>query len=411
MGLHRRGLRCTAGCVPKVTIKAGHVRPVWAGHPWVYAQAVEHIEGGATPGDEVDVVDPRGQFLGRGLYSPGTAIPVRLYTRNKTQTINQTLFEQRLAAALLRRQMLGLPSVRTNAFRVLNGEGDDFPGLIIDKYADTAVVQMTTIGVKQRGTMIFDAIEHLLRPRCIIDRSSAKLEPTEKIAPSRGVVRGMAEPNGLVFRERAFEIVVPHELSQKTGYYLDQRTLRGRIEQMSKERRVLDVFSYIGPFSLAAARGGARHVTAVDSSLVALEVASQLAARNGHAAVIAQEHNDAFEALKRAGRNGGYDIVICDPPKLAPSRSASDRAHAYIRRLAAAGCQAVSPGGLLILCSCSAALGLKELTRALALGGRDVNVVPRIIERWYQGPDHPVIAAFPEGLYLSALIAEISSMN
>ena len=411
MGLHRRDPRRTASRVPKVTIKAGHVRPVWAGHPWVYAQAVEHIEGGATPGDEVDVVDPRGQFLGRGLYSPGTAIPVRLYTRDKTQSVNQILIERRLDAALLRRQMLGLPSARTNAFRVLNGEGDDVPGLIVDKYADTIVVQMTTIGIKQRETLIYDAIERLLRPRCIIDRTSAKAEPKEKAGPSGGVARGIAEPSGLVFRERAFEIVIPHELSQKTGYYLDQRTLRGRIEQMSKGRRVLDVFSYIGPFSLAAARGGAREVTAVDSSLVALEVAAQVAARNGHGAVIAQEHDDAFEALKRAGRSGGYDIVICDPPKLAPSRSSSDRAHAYMRRIAAAGCQAVTPGGLLVLCSCSAALGLKELTRALALGGRDVHTIPRVIERWHQGPDHPVIAAFPEGLYLSALIAEISSMN
>jgi 23S rRNA (cytosine1962-C5)-methyltransferase len=384
---------------------------VWAGHPWVYAQAVEHIEGGATPGDEVDVVDPRGQFLGRGLYSPGTAIVVRLYTRSKSQSIDQSLVEQRLKSALVRRQMLGLPSVRTNAFRWVNGEGDDFPGLVIDRYADTTVVQLTTIGVKRREAIIFDAIEHLLRPRCIIDRTSAKVAEIEKIEPGRGLVRGLSASSDLVFRERAFEFVIPQELSQKTGYYLDQRTLRGRVEQMSKGRRVLDVFSYVGPFSLAAARGGALAVTAVDSSLVVLEVAAQLAARNGLTDRIVHEHSDAFDALKRVGRSGGCDIVVCDPPKLAPSRAAGDRAHTYMRRIAAAGCQAVSPGGLLILCSCSAALGLKELTRALALGGRDVNVVPRVIERWYQGPDHPVIAAFPEGLYLSAVIAEISGMN
>ncbi len=384
---------------------------MWAGHPWVYAQAVEYIEGGATPGDEVDVVDPRGQFLGRGLYSPGTAIVVRLYTRSKSQSIDQSLVEQRLKSALIRRQMLGLPSVRTNAFRWVNGEGDDFPGLVIDRYADTTVVQLTTIGVKQRDAIIFDAIEHLLRPRCIIDRTSAKVAEVEKIEFGRGVVRGLSESSDLVFRERAFEFVIPQELSQKTGFYLDQRTLRGRVEQMSKGRKVLDVFSYVGPFSLAAARGGALAVTAVDSNPVVLEVAAQLAARNGFADRIVHEHNDAFDALKRVGRSGGYDIVVCDPPKLAPSRAACDRAHTYMRRIAAAGCQAVSPGGLLILCSCSAALGLKELTRALALGGRDVNVVPRVIERWYQGPDHPVIAAFPEGLYLSAVIAEISGIN
>ncbi len=397
--------------MPKVTVKPGHVRPIWAGHPWVYAQAVDHIEGGATAGDEVDVVDPRGQWLGRGLYSPGTAIPVRLYTRSEPQSINQTLIEQRISSAMKRRQVLGLPSLRTNAFRILNGEGDDFPGLVIDKYADTVVVQIATIGVKQRERMILDTIEQLLRPRCVIDRTSKRLAQSEKFEPNQGVVRGIAEPEGLTFLERAFEFNIPLELGQKTGYYLDQRTLRGRIEQMSNGRRVLDVFSYIGPFALAAARGGASRVTAVDSSLIALEVSAQVAARNDLSGKIEHDHNDAFEALKRAGRNGGYDIVICDPPKLAPSRSASERAQTFMRRLASAGCQAVAPGGTLVLCSCSAAIGLSELTRALALGGRDVNVVPRIIERWYQGPDHPVVAAFREGLYLSAVIAEISNVN
>ncbi len=252
--------------MPKVTIKPGHVRPIWAGHPWVYAQAVEHIEGGATPGDEVDVVDPRGQWLGRGLYSPGSAIPVRLYTRSKTQNINQALIEQRINSAIKRRQILGLPSLRTNAFRVLNAEGDDLPGLIIDKYADTLVVQMATIGIKQREKIVLDAIEQLLRPRSIIDRTGAGLAQAENFVPNRGVVRGIAEPNGLTFLERAFEFNIPLEVGQKTGYYLDQRTLRGRIEQMSKGRQVLDVFSYVGPFSLAAARGGASRVTAIDSS-------------------------------------------------------------------------------------------------------------------------------------------------
>ena len=397
--------------VPKVTIKAGHVRPLWAGHPWVYAQAVQHIEGGATPGDEVDVVDPRGQWLGRGLYSPDTAIPVRIFTRNKNQSFTVQLLEQRLTEAITRRRGLGLPSPRTNAFRVVNGEGDELPGLIVDKFGDTVVVQLTTVGIKLREHLVFDAIEHLLRPSCIIDRSSLRLAQTEKVTSTRGVVRGNAATTALSFHERAFEYEIPLELSQKTGYYLDQRSLRGRIEQMSQGRSVYDVFSYVGSFSLAAARGKASKVTAVDSSPIALEVAAQVAARNGLANAITYENKDAFEALKLAGRTGGYDIVICDPPKLAPSRSSRDRAQPYMRQIAAAGCQAVTKGGYLVLCSCSAALGLTELTRALALGARDVNVAPRVLERWFQGADHPVMAAFPEGLYLSAVIAEISSMG
>ncbi len=397
--------------MPKVTIKAGHVRPLWAGHPWVYAQAIDHIEGGATPGDEVDVVDPRGQWLGRGLYSPETAIPVRLFTRSKDTTFNKALLEQRLRAALRRREALGLPSERTNAFRWVNGEGDDIPGLIIDNFGDTAVVQLTTVGIKRREQMVFDCIESITHPNCIIDRSSQRLAQTEKITSARGVVRGSTEGTSLSFRERGFEFAIPYELSQKTGYYLDQRSLRGRIEQMARGRSVLDVCCYVGSFALGAARGEATKVTGIDSSLPALEVAAQSAARNGLSSKIAFEHSDAFEGLKHAGRTGGFDIVVCDPPKLAPSRTSRDRAQPYMRQMAAAGCQAVTPGGYLVLCSCSAAIGLPELTRALALGARDVNVVSRVLERWFQGPDHPVLAPFPEGLYLSAVIAEVSPIS
>jgi len=136
--LHQWRPSRTARPVPKVTIKAGHVRPIWAGHPWVYAQAVDHIEGGATAGDEVDVVDPRGQWLGRGLYSPDSAISVRLFTRTKSQGFTKSLIEQRLIEALVRRKALGWPSSRTNAFRWINGEGDDMPGLIVDRFGETS---------------------------------------------------------------------------------------------------------------------------------------------------------------------------------------------------------------------------------------------------------------------------------
>jgi 23S rRNA (cytosine1962-C5)-methyltransferase len=400
----------TAPAVPKVTIKSGHVRPIWAGHPWVYAQAIECVQGGAAPGDVVDVVDPQGKWLGRGLYSPGTAIPVRICTRVQTQDLNQMLFEQRIVDAIRRRRALGLPSERTNAFRVINGEGDDFPGLVVDKYGDIAVIQISTIGVKLRETPILDTLQRHLSPRCIVDRTSARQARTERFTANRGIVRGEHDVRELDFSERGFEYAIPLELGQKTGFYLDQRTLRGRVEQLSQGRSVLDVFSYVGPFALAAARGGAGRVTAVDSNPLALEIAAQAAAHNGLSGRIDFVHDDAFEALKRAGRTEKYDLVICDPPKLAPSKAASMQALKYMRGIAATSCRAVSNGGALVLCSCSAALGLNELTRALALGARDVNVAARVLERWHQGPDHPVIAAFPEGSYLCAVIAEISTV-
>jgi 23S rRNA (cytosine1962-C5)-methyltransferase len=369
------------------------------------------VQGGATPGDVVDVVDPQGKWLGRGLYSPDTAIPVRIYTRNPSQELTSTLFEQRIAAAVKRRRSWGLPSERTNAFRVLNGEGDEFPGLIVDKYGDTVVIQISTLGVKLRESAILDSLERHLNPRCIVDRTSERTARADHFSAKRGIVRGEPGLTHLEFSERGFHYAIPLELGQKTGYYLDQRPLRGRIEQLAEGRSVLDVFSYVGPFALAAARGGARRVTAVDSNPLALEVAAQAAANNGLSARISYEHDDAFESLKRAGRTREYNLVICDPPKIAPSKSASMQALKYMRSMAAASCRAVAQEGLLVLCSCSAAVGLGELTRALALGARDINASARVIERWHQGLDHPVSAAFPEGLYLCAVIAEVSSLG
>jgi 23S rRNA (cytosine1962-C5)-methyltransferase len=164
----------------------------------------------------------------------------------------------------------------------------------------------------------------------------------------------------------------------------------------------------VGSLALSAARGGASEVLAVDSSALAVEIGAECAALNGLGECVRFERGDAFEALKHAGRKGGHDLVICDPPKLAPTRAARGRAGESMRRLAAAGARATRPGGLFVLCSCSAAVGLLELSRALALGARDVGARAIVRERFFQGPDHPVPAAFPEGLYLTCLLAEIN---
>jgi 23S rRNA (cytosine1962-C5)-methyltransferase len=393
--------------VPKVVLLPGHVQPVWAGHPWIFAQAVARIDGGATAGDPIDVVDPRGNWLGRGLYSPGSAIVVRICTRRPDAELDAAFFVARIERAIERRRLLGLPSARTNAFRVINAEGDDLPGLIVDSYADAAVVQYGTVGMKRRQGIVVDALMRLLGCRTVIDRTSERTAKLEGFAAERGVVRGDSNHSELVFQERGLHYRLPLAIGQKTGFYLDQRTLRGRVEQLVSGKRVLDTYCFVGAFSLAAARGGASEVVAIDSSALVLETAARLAEQNQLAKRISYQHQDALSALNRAGREGGYDVVICDPPKLSNSRATRNKAFVGLRRIAAAACRATRPGGVLVLCSCSASLGIDELTRALAFGGRDVGMTPRIHERWFQGPDHPVLAAFAEGWYLSAVIAGI----
>jgi 23S rRNA (cytosine1962-C5)-methyltransferase len=393
--------------VASVVLKAGHVQPVWAGHPWVFAQAVERIEGGAQAGDEVEVKDARGNFLGRGLYSPGSAIPVRILTRDRERHVDAKLLGARLQAAVERRRRLGLPSAETNAVRLVHAEGDELPGLVVDQLGDVLSVQLGTIGMKRREATILDTLEQLLRPRAIVDRTSERAAKSEGFAATQGVVRGDAALSHFDVSERGLRFQIPLELGQKTGFYVDQRELRARVAELSSGRRVLDTYSFVGAFALGAARAGATEVEAVDQSALALTVAADAARLNGLEGKIRFECEDSVQALDRAGKHGGFDLVICDPPKLAPTRAARARALGLMRRLSGQAARATKPGGLLVLCSCSAAIGLPELTRALSLGAADLGLRAIVLERFFQGADHPVPAAFPEGLYLTSLIAEI----
>jgi 23S rRNA (cytosine1962-C5)-methyltransferase len=399
--------------MPIVTLKPGHVRPVWSGHPWIFAQAIARIEGGAVAGDEVTVVDPHGTVLGRGLYTPRSAIPVRLFTRDDTP-IDGAVFRRRIERAIAHRRELGLPSVvpghETDAYRLVHAEGDGLPSLTIDIFADVAVVQLNTIGVKQREGVVFDALQATLAPRAIIDRTPATQAKMEGFEPSVGVVRGDQTVDALRFQERGLRYEIPLSLTQKTGFYFDQRALRARIEQLARGRRVLDAYSFVGSFAMAAARGGATEVIAVDESAVAIEVGAECARRNGLGDRIKHVREDARRAFQDASTRGGFDLVICDPPKLAPSRGAKDGALNAYKNLASAACRATRPGGILVFCSCSSAVSLDDLTRALAVGAREARMQAVVFDRHFQGGDHPVPAAFPEGLYLKAVIARVEAL-
>ena len=405
--------------MPTVRLKPGHVQPVWAGHPWVYAQAIDAIEQGTTAGDEVSVIDPRGNLLGRGFFSPGSAIPVRLLVRDATTQIDAEFFRKRFEAAQALRASLGLPSGQsesgvergvetgvdsTTGFRLVHAEGDGVPGLVVDRFGDVLAVQFGTIGMKRREAMLLEALASSFHARSIVDRTSHQTAKLEGFEPASGVVSG--EPvTALELVERGLRFRIPLELGQKTGFYFDQRSLRGRVEQLAAGKRVLDAYAFVGAFAIAAARGGAREVVAVDESATAIEVGAECAAMNGLGDRIRFVKNDARKEL--ADARGGFDLVIADPPRLAPTRGARDQALLAYGKLAENACGAVRPGGLVVLCSCSAAVDLTALTRALATGATRANLQATVLERWFQGLDHPVPAAFGEGLYLKALIARV----
>jgi 23S rRNA (cytosine1962-C5)-methyltransferase len=399
--------------MPTVTLKPGHVRPVWSGHPWVFAQAIARIEGGAIAGDEVTVVDPHGTVLGHGLYTPKSAIPVRIYTRSDTP-IDGALFRRRIERALAYRRDLGLPSRtpghETDAFRLVHAEGDGLPGLVVDLFGDVAAVQLNTIGIKLREGVIFDTLTSLLKPRAIVDRTVQSLAKKEGFEAGSGIVRGDDSLKELTFIERGLKYSIPMALGQKTGFYLDQRALRARVEQLAHGKRVLDTYTFVGTFAMAAARGGATEVTAIDESALALEVGAEHARANGLEGRITFIRDDARRALQKASEQEGYDLVICDPPSLAPNRASREGALGAYRRLCASGCRATKPGGVLVLSTCSSAVSLDELTRALALGARDARMHAVVFDRHFQGADHPVPASFPEGLYLKSVIARLEAL-
>jgi len=387
-----------------VRLKAGHVQPVWAGHPWVYAQAIEWVEGGATAGDEVTVFDPKQNLLGRGFYSPGSAIPVRILVRDGTTPLDGAFFRAQLERAIALRALVGLPSDETTGHRLVHAEGDGLPGLIVDRFGDVLSVQFSTFGMKAREGLIFEALTDLLSPRAIVDRTANGVAASEGFLPTRGVVRG-EEVSSFEFKERGLSYRIPLDVGQKTGFYFDQRPLRARVEHIARGKRVLDTYSFVGAFALAAARGGATKVVAVDESTIALEVGAECARLNNLESHIELVKQDARKTLVEA--KGGYDLVIVDPPRLAPTRGSRDNALLAYSKLAENACHAVAPGGVLVYCSCSGAVDLFSLARALATGARRANVHATIFERGFQGADHPGPAAFPEGVYLKWVMARI----
>jgi 23S rRNA (cytosine1962-C5)-methyltransferase len=288
----------------------------------------------------------------------------------------------------------------------VHAEGDELPGLIVDRFGDAFVVQLLTAGMKAREGDILDALM-ALGAKTILDRTPVQTAKTEGFAAGAGVVRGEAVTE-LAMKERGFAFRLPLELGQKTGFYFDQRDLRARVEALAKGKRVLDTYSYVGAFAMAAMRGGAAAVLSVDDSAIAVEVAREQARANGLDGPITFKKDDARKALQEAASEGeGFDLCIVDPPRLAPSRGAREGALVAYSKLAELGCRATKLGGTLVLCSCSAAVDLSALTRALAIGALHAGRQAFVLERHFQGADHPVSAAFGEGLYLKALVARV----
>ncbi len=385
--------------MPVVTLKQGRAKPLWFGHPWVYSEAVGRSDE-IEPGAEVRVVDHDGRFIGRGFANPRSQILVRIAS-NRDLPLDEAWLDERLAAARQARVRLGLPSAETDAYRLVNSEGDLLPGLIIDVFGDAAVVQFTTLAMKRREEMVFDALARLLSPRTIYEAAVGNVAQIEGFTVQARVARG--ESRSVVpCRENGVLLEVEPLVGQKTGAFLDQRENRAFVGGLARGARVLDLYTYAGGFALAAARGGATSITAVDVSPRALERARANFALNELPAPELVE-SDVFRWLERAPA-GGFDLVVCDPPKFARARKDLEAALRGYRRLNTLALAAISDGGLLVTASCSQLVDDHTFERMLAGAAKDAHRSLQVMHIAYQASDHLVPVGFPEGRYLKLFV-------
>jgi 23S rRNA (cytosine1962-C5)-methyltransferase len=392
-----------------VVLKPKRARPFFGRHPWVLDTAILRVDGTPADGDVVDLATHDGTFVARGLWNAASKLRVRLYAFDAATRLDEALWKSRIASAVSLRQSLGLGDT-AGAARVVNSEGDDLSGLIVDRYGEWLSVQVTALAMSQRLETICDALESLVAPKGILlrgaERGLSKLEGLH--LPDR-LVRGAA-PNGPIFvTEHGLKFGVDLTEGQKTGFYLDQRDNRQAAARFARGRRVLDMFCYSGGFATACAvSGGARSVLAVDSSAKATALAKANADLNG-AANVAVETADAFEklaSLKAAGDRFG--MVILDPPKFARSRASLDdamRAYHRINRLAV---DLLEPGGILVTNSCSGAVSREDFLVMLAGVAQRSGRTIQLLECRGAAPDHPVSAGCLEGEYLKCVIARVA---
>lgn len=376
---------------------AGTIR---RGHPWIWADAVDQ-RSDLPAGSVVDVIDGAGRFVARGLWDLASPIAVRVWTLDPDEMLDDVLIGRRIEAAADRR--LGrFDLALTNAFRLVHGEADGLPGLVVDRYAGTAVVRFDGEAAASLRDVVHEAVHRVPGIERVVERAGRRTRSDRSI--DHGPEPFVALENGLRFE---VDVVRGH----KTGLYLDQRDSRARVRDIATGRRLLNLFSYTGGFTVAAAAGGCASSLSVDVAAPALGAVRRNLELNGLSSdgheVLA---GDVIDLLRGGSlRARGWDLVVVDPPSFAPNRASLARALDVYRKLNAAVLRLVEPGGLVLTCSCSSHVDRRRFLKVLRDAAREAGV--RIERRavWGAGPDHPVVRAFPEGDYLEAALLEVTT--
>ena len=387
----------------------GKEKSVLRRHPWLFSGSIAQLDGRARPGDTVEVVSHEGRPLARAAWSPDSQIRARVWSFDPDESIDHAFFKRRVAAAVARRAVL--PELGgQQGLRLIHAESDGLPGVIADRYGDTVVVQLTTVGADKWRAAIADSLHKATGCARIYERSDVEVRGLEGLKPVTGWLLGSASGEELVIEENGVKMAVDILAGHKTGFYLDQRDNRRRVAELARDRRVLNCFCYTAGFSLQALAGGAREVLSMDSSGPALATAQRNLALNTQIDPSrARWHEaDVFNELRTLRASGElYDLIILDPPKLAHTAAHAERASRAYKDVNLSAMRLLSPGGMLMTYSCSGGVSSDLFQKIVAGAALDAGRTARIVQRLQGASDHPVDLAFPEGEYLKGLLLQV----
>ena len=386
-----------------IRLKEGKERSLLRRHPWVFDSALD--KGSADAGETVRIESSIGQFLGWAAFSPSSRIKARVWSFDESQRIDAPFIHARIAQAVAARQWF---NIQSDGLRLVHGESDGLPGLVVDRYGDTLVAQFTSCGTERFKSVIADALLEITGLSRLYERSDANVRSLEGLPEVTGWLRGSGETE-LTIREHDWQLTLDVATGHKTGFYLDQRDSRQRFAQHTRHRqfgKVLNCYCYTGGFTIAALSGGAGHVTSIDSSGPALERAAAHVQLNGFDAsrtrFMDADVNASLRAFIEAGET--FDAIVLDPPKFAPTAAHADRAARAYKDINRLAFKLLVPGGELFTYSCSGGISADLFHKIVASAGTDAGVDGYISERLQGAPDHPMTVNFPEGEYLKGLV-------
>lgn len=392
-----------------IVLKPGREKSVKRDHPWIFSGAVASKRGLLRVGSVVDVLHTEGSWLGRGLYHPEDDMAVRLYTRDESESLNVDLFRSRLDRAIALRRDCGLgQNPATTGYRVCFSEADGLSGLIVDRFGDLLVVQVSTMVL---ASWIPAILDHLKAALCcgqvhVMPADAKRMGDDAATGALSNLSASTGEP--VEFHEHGLRFEVDPANGQKTGFYLDQRCNRRRVAKYAEGRKVLSVYSYTGAFEVAAAKAGADHVIGVDSSEPALAQAARHADLNEVADQIEFRKGDAPKVLRSLRDSAQtFDMVILDPPRFVSNRHQMEKGLRAYKDINLLACKLLKPGGLLATFSCSGHVQAEQFQQALGWAGADADKSIRVLETLGQPADHPYDLRIPETRYLKGLICTV----